>query len=122
MPLLSAQDLLYLIGSVALLFITIFLCWALYEIARLARQGNEIIGETREKAARVEQTLIHLAEKMGAASQYLGLLATAARELFSWLRRRPQAEEETDWEDAAINAADKDEVRPSTQRNRKLKT
>ncbi len=104
----TPQDLLTLIGSVCLIFITIFLCWMLYEIARLVRQGNQMVEETREKVGRVEEAFLHIAEKMGAASQYLGLIATAGRELFSWIRTRdghaddPESDDEEPSEDHSL--------------------
>lgn len=49
MNLATTQDLFYLIGAISLVLITVFLCWALYEIARLGKQVNEVMQETRDK-------------------------------------------------------------------------
>jgi hypothetical protein len=84
------QDILSLIAAICILAITGFLCWALYEIARLVRQANEVVSDTREKMGRVERMVTSIAEKIGSTSQYLGFIAEGGKQLLSFLHRREE--------------------------------
>ncbi len=83
MNLAYSQDILYLVGAVCLIAVTGFLCWVLCEVARLIRQTNDVVEEAREKASRVEEAVIGITQKLGATSQYLGLIAEGAKQLLS---------------------------------------
>jgi hypothetical protein len=90
MPLDSIQDVLALVATICAIIITGFLCWALYEIARLVRQANEVVSDTREKIGRVERLVTSIAEKVGSTSQYLGFIAEGGKQLLSFLHRREE--------------------------------
>lgn len=84
----SMQDVLAFVAALAIGFVTVFLCWALFEIARLVRQANEVVTETREKIGRMEKLILVVVEKISSTSHYLGFIAEGARQLLSHLRRR----------------------------------
>ncbi len=88
---LSSHDALQLAGAVSLLFVSGFLCWVLYELARMLRQTNDLLEDTREKITRVESFISDISERVGSASQYLGILATAGKEVFGWMQSRKKA-------------------------------
>lgn len=88
---LSSHDALLLAGAISLLFVSGFLCWVLYELARMLRQTNDLLEDTREKITRVEAFVSDLSERIGSASQYLGIMATAGKEVFSWIKDRKRA-------------------------------
>ncbi len=79
MPFASMRDLLYLVGAICLAWITVFLCWALYQIGKLVHQANEVVEETREKVERVERTLTSM-------GKYLAFLAEGGKQLVSLLK------------------------------------
>lgn len=85
---LSSHNLLLLTGSISLVAVSGFLCWVLYELARMLRQTNELLEETHKKINRVETFIEEMSERIGSASQYLGILAGAGKELFGWMRER----------------------------------
>ncbi len=86
----STYDLFFLIGSICALWITAFLCWALYEVARLIRQANDVIDDTRNKMERFERAVTMIGEKIGVSAQYLGLLAEGGKQLFKMVQTRKQ--------------------------------
>ncbi len=88
---LSSRDALLLAGAVSLLFVSGFLCWVLYELARMLRQTNDLLEDTREKITRVEEFVSEISERIGSASQYLGIMASAGKEVFGWMQSRKQA-------------------------------
>jgi len=48
----TSQDLFYLVGAIGVLWITVFLCVALYYAIRLLKQTNEVITFWRERIER----------------------------------------------------------------------
>lgn len=95
MNLAYSQDILYLVGAICLVAVTGFLCWALFEIARLVRQTNDVVEEAREKASRIERAVVAVTEKLGATSQYLGLIAEGGRQLLSIFLNRKERRSES---------------------------
>jgi len=45
MTLVSTQDLFFLVLAIATGWIAVFLCWALYEVARMLHQANAVVSE-----------------------------------------------------------------------------
>lgn len=105
---LSSLDTLYFIGALCLLMVSGFLCWLLYEAARVLRQTNEVIEETRDKVALVEHFVTGLVGRVSKVSPYLGVLATAGKEIFNVVRDRKQrhkADEDSsddEWAEAIV--------------------
>lgn len=72
---IDAQQLLYLVGAICLLWVTGFLCWALFETARLMRKANEVVTETQDKLHEVEDFVDEIVDKVSSLSSYLGMLS-----------------------------------------------
>lgn len=45
----STQDLLYIVLALAILWVTVFLCWLLYQAARVLRNANRIVESLMHK-------------------------------------------------------------------------
>ncbi len=91
MAVFTPQELLYLIGSICLLFVAGFLCWVLYEIARLVRQANTMVSHTRTQIEKIETVAVGAIEKLSNASSYLGFLAEGGKQIFSMVSNRRKA-------------------------------
>ena len=85
---LSLQDLFVLFGTICIVVITFFLCWAIFEIARLVRQINQIVSGTRQQIARVEQGLEELSEKFKAVGPYLAAALAFIQRLLSHFKKK----------------------------------
>ena len=48
---------LYIVLTISAACITVFLCWALFEVARFMRQSNDLLSDTRQKVAEVEAAI-----------------------------------------------------------------
>ena len=88
MSIANVQDVLYIVASLCLIWITVFLCWALFEAGRLLHQANKMVTDTREKITRVERVLTTVGDKIGSASSYLGLIAEGGKQVMSWMKNR----------------------------------
>lgn len=65
MDLASSQAFFWLAFGVAVFAVAAFICWVLYEVAKLLRQSNEIVEHTREVASEVEQGMRSAKERFG---------------------------------------------------------
>lgn len=93
MTLESTKDLLYLILAFAVAWIAVFICWGLYELARLLRQANALVTDTRERVTRVERAVLSLKERLQSSAVSLGLLVEGGKSLLSFLQARKEKRE-----------------------------
>jgi len=93
MTLTSTQDILYLVLAVSIAWVAVFLCWALYELAKMLHQANAVVTETREKINRVEHAVMRIKEKLESSVSYLGMLAEGGKSLLSFLHTTEEKKE-----------------------------
>ncbi|MBU1348502.1 hypothetical protein KJ781_00320 [Patescibacteria group bacterium] len=95
----STVDILYIVLAVAAVWITVFLCWALFELATLMRRANKIVDEAKEKLSRVEKAIMSAKEKLESSAKYLGILAEGGRAAMNMFRNRQEEQEEDEEEE-----------------------
>lgn len=93
MTLDSTKDLLYLVLSVATGWVAVFLCWTLYELAKMLHQANAVVTETREKINRLEKAVVAIKEKIESSAHYLGMLAEGGKSLLSFMHLTEEKKE-----------------------------
>lgn len=80
----TSKDILYIVLAFCSVWLTIFLCWALYYFAMTMKNANEVISEIRDKVHAIVKALDYIQEKLDFVSggmhfmskyinQYLGL-------------------------------------------------
>lgn len=77
----STKDLLYIVLSLAVLWFTIFLCWLLYQAARILRNANNIIESITEKLELITDAMHFVKEKVDKMSGVMGIMNSAVGEL-----------------------------------------
>lgn len=65
----SSQDLLYVALAVSALWFTAFLCWVLYQAARVLRNANEIIESVTEKLELINDAVQYMRTKVDTVSK-----------------------------------------------------
>jgi hypothetical protein len=90
----TTKDLFYLALSIAAVSVAGFLCWGLYELARLMRQANEMVTDTRERINRVEHALSTIREKLESSVNYLGVFATGFKTFLGMFQAREERHEQ----------------------------
>lgn len=95
---ISYQDLLYLISALSIGIVSIFLCWALYQLAVLLKQANGMVTDTREKVERVEDIVLNLVEKVSTVSKYLSFLTEGGKKVMGMMGRGSDEDEEEEIE------------------------
>jgi len=84
----SPIDLFTLVGTICIVWLAVFLCWAIFEIARLVRQINQIVSGTRQQIARLEHGLEQLSEKFKAAGPYVAAALAFVQRLFLYFKKK----------------------------------
>lgn len=90
----TSQELFYFVAAICIVWVSGFLCWALYEIGRLFRQGNEVVEDTREKVEAVEEAVSGAVEKLTNVSNYLNILGEGGKLLLGKMMHEGEEEEE----------------------------
>ncbi len=94
----STLDLLYLVLSVAILWVAIFLCGTLWHLAGTLKRVNEIIDKTKRQVEKVQEAIATLREGMERAMTYTGLVAKGGDMLLDVLGKKKKGRRKKDEE------------------------
>ena len=72
----SSQDLLYIVLSLSILWFTIFLCWLLYQAARVLKNANDIIENLSHKLELISEAVEFIRKKIDNVSSHMGIVST----------------------------------------------
>ena len=68
----TSQDLLYVILSLCILWFTVFLCWLLYQAARVLRNANKIVENLMQKLELITDAVSFIKNKVDGLSNSMG--------------------------------------------------
>ena len=83
-----SQEVFYVIASISLSLITVFLCWALYEIATLVKKGNHVVDEADAKIHEIEASARGLLERVTNLTNYAGLLGEGVKTIIGYIKTK----------------------------------
>lgn len=86
----SSQDILWIVIAFCLLWLTIFMSWAIYYVAMILREFKKIIGDVRKKIELVESLILALKEKLEHTSSHMKLLVETVANLADYFKERKQ--------------------------------
>ena len=95
MDISTSREVWYIIASVCFAMITVFLCWALFEIARLVRRANHLVDEADTKLHELESQAKALIERATSITNYASLIGEGVKTVIGYVR----AKSEMGWED-----------------------
>lgn len=81
----TSKDLLYVIISFCVLWLTIFICWMIYYIAMLLKQVYDLVRSFKEKLEKVEALMDLAKEKLEKSSSHLALLAEGISQVVKYV-------------------------------------
>ena len=81
----DAQDLMYFVGSLAIIWVSGFLCWALYEVGRFFKQSNEIVEDTRETSGQLNDLIRDIVEKVSGLVHIADLVTGLGKQFAHYL-------------------------------------
>src|SRR3989339_973376 len=106
----TTKDILYLVISFCVLWVTVFLCWTFYYVMRILRNANQIVEEFRVRLQALTEAINYIRGKVEHIS---GLLTLASCGVGS-LIKKVVAKKAGDWVSGGtdrFNSAAKDAVR-----------
>lgn len=68
----NSQDLLYIVLSICIVWFTVFLCWLLYQAARVLRNANRIVENITDKLEIISEAVGYMRDKMEGISTNMG--------------------------------------------------
>ncbi len=71
----SSQDLLYIVLALCVLWFTVFLCWLLYQAARVLKHANEVIEHLLEKLELLTDAVHFIQDKVDGVSKHMGVVS-----------------------------------------------
>ncbi|MEK7084882.1 MAG: hypothetical protein AAB932_06620 [Patescibacteria group bacterium] len=77
----NSLDLLYIVLALCILWFTIFLCWLLYQAARVLRNANVIIENLMRKLELISDAVEFIREKVESVSDHMGIITRFAGDL-----------------------------------------
>ncbi len=105
----NSKDILFLIISFCILWVTFFLCWMFYYLMRLLRNANQIVEEFRVRLQALTEAIGYIRGKVEHMSGLLTLLTDGA----SGLLQKVIAKKTSEWVNTGsdkINQTAKDAV------------
>lgn len=85
----SSQDLLYIVLSVAILWSTIFLCWLLYQAARVLKNANDIIENVNTKLEMIVEAVEFMRGRVDKVTSHMNIVSRVATTLVEKLVLNP---------------------------------
>lgn len=76
MLLTSSQDLLYIVLAICIVWFTAFLCWLLYQAARVLKNANDIIETVTHKLELINDAVQYMKAKMDGVSKNMGVVSS----------------------------------------------
>lgn len=81
----SSQDILYIVLSLCLLWFTVFLCWLLYQAARVLRNANRMVENILQKLELIAEAMRFMRERVdrltGSVSSITGMVANLVEKM-----------------------------------------
>lgn len=74
----DSKDILFLVISFCVLWVTFFLCWMFYYVMRLLRNVNQVVEEFRVRLQTLLETVNHIRSKVDSLSNIISLITDGA--------------------------------------------
>lgn len=91
----NSKDLLYIVLSFSVLWVTVFLCWLIYYLVSILRNANEMVEELRERFRGIEDSIRSIRDRMEHATSTLSFVSDGVMRLIQYFisRRRAVSED-----------------------------
>lgn len=113
-------DILYIVLAFCALWLTVFLCWLLWQASTALKNINDLFAEAQEKLDRMEQALSGMSKRFELVGMSLGVVGEGIRKAMEFAFDRAsarRASKEESWEEPRREA--KSSRRGSARRNSK---
>lgn len=80
----NAKDLLYIVLSFCILWLTVFLCWLIYYMVSILRNANTMVEDLRDRFRGMEEALKSIRDKFEHASSNFTFVAEGIVKLIQY--------------------------------------
>lgn len=84
----SSKDVLFLVLAFCALWFTAFMCWALYYVVSILRDGARAVREIRDRIEAIDKAVHAVREKIESSLGSFGIVAAGLKMLGSYLAKR----------------------------------
>ena len=71
----SSLDILYVVLALCVIWFTVFLCWLLYQAARVLKNANDIIENVQTKLEIISDAVEFMRSKVDTVSGHMGIIS-----------------------------------------------
>ncbi|MFH1366408.1 MAG: hypothetical protein ABIH38_00260 [Patescibacteria group bacterium] len=86
----TSKDVLLWVLSACLAFFTFFLCWAIYLVIKMLRQGNKAIEHLREKIDETCEVVHTIKDKIINSATSLNVMASSVSRIINFFKERKE--------------------------------
>lgn len=90
----TSKDILYIVLSIAILWITVFFCWLLYYFVAIMREMRGSVKDIRDKIHRLDDAVCHIKEKFERSISVFSVTGEAIKQLVSYLAEKKKEKKE----------------------------
>ena len=69
---MEVQEIFYIVLAFCVLWVTVFTCWGIYQVAMMVKRANDVLLEVRHQIERVERAINGVKTKFDAGTMHLG--------------------------------------------------
>ena len=84
----NSKDLLYIVLSFSVLWLTVFLCWLIYYLVSILRNANEMVEELRERFRGIEEAIRSIRDRIEHATTSLNFVSEGVMRLIQFFVSR----------------------------------
>jgi hypothetical protein len=74
MTTMEAKELFFIVLAFCVLWLTVFMCWGIYQFSVFVKRANDLLAELRHQVERVERAINGVKSKFDAGTMHLGSL------------------------------------------------
>ena len=89
----TSKDALFMVLSLCILLVTIFICWVIYYVATIFREAKKAILDIRKKIELVEGLIKAAKEKLENTSSYVKLAVEGIETALHFIKARKEEEQ-----------------------------
>lgn len=90
----NSKDLLYIVLSFSILWLTVFLCWLIYYMVSILRGASNMIEEMRERFRGIEEAIRTMRDKMEHATTSFAFVSEGIIKLIQYFVSKKKSVEE----------------------------
>lgn len=93
---LESKDILFFVLAFCALWFTLFLSWLIWQLARILKNVNDVLGEAKEQLRRIEEAITSMKEKFDSATSGFGLFLKAIEKVVGFVIDNKQSKKKDD--------------------------